>query len=379
AAELPQALREALRQALRAEPLAIALVKRLCDCATTAPRGRPRRTLLALGSHAHRYVPALSERQHPVKPAHRPLRWLVGIDARDCGAGATSMAQWVARRAPSHEFIGVHVVEDSWRRHLARVAPNLASPGAARAVAAQLGKDPGLGALGSVDAVPAANVVEGLAMEAQQRDCDVLLVGRRAPGALGSWVRLGRVARQLLRRLPTPVVVVPPDLQAPPDAEPGPILVATDLTDTSAAAARFASLLAGGIGADVLLTHVTAVPDAIPRFVPGERWAAPMEEDRAKRTAALLRWRNAHQLSGSRTSVVDGSVGPRLLDVAAIAGASMIVVGSRRLSLNERIVQSSVGSELSANAGVPVAVVPPEWSAHAGRAPPPTEQTTIQP
>lgn len=38
AADLSAALRDALRQVLRAEPLAVALVKRLCDCATSSPR-----------------------------------------------------------------------------------------------------------------------------------------------------------------------------------------------------------------------------------------------------------------------------------------------------------------------------------------------------
>ena len=52
------------------------------------------------------------------------------------------------------------------------------------------------------------------------------------------------------------------------------------------------------------------------------------------------------------------SSGPELLAVANEERASMIVCGSRRLSLAERIFSSSVGTELAAAAPIPVAIIP---------------------
>ena len=57
--------------------------------------------------------------------------------------------------------------------------------------------------------------------------------------------------------------------------------------------------------------------------------------------------------------VVDGPIVRALWTAAVKERACMLVCGSRRLSLLERIFTSSVGSELAATSPLPVAIVPP--------------------
>ena len=80
-----------------------------------------------------------------------------------------------------------------------------------------------------------------------------LVIGRAAERGSRAVVRLGRVARRVLRRLPCPVVVVPPDLSAVAD---GPILLATDLDVASASAVTFARDLAARHGRELKVVHV---------------------------------------------------------------------------------------------------------------------------
>src|SRR5690606_31904612 len=68
------------------------------------------------------------------------------------------------------------------------------------------------------------------------------------------WVRLGRVARKMLRRLPVPVVVVPPDLEKDAIGD-GPVLCTIDTDAHSLAAVRFARELARAVGRELELAH----------------------------------------------------------------------------------------------------------------------------
>ena len=69
-----------------------------------------------------------------------------------------------------------------------------------------------------------------------------------------------------------------------------------------------------------------------------------------------------HGIEG-RSSVVSGAPASKLIEVAKVSGACMIVVGSRGLKAVERMFISSVGSEIASSAPVPVAVVPSVVSA----------------
>ena len=68
--------------------------------------------------------------------------------------------------------------------------------------------------------------------------------------------------------------------------------------------------------------------------------------------------------NGRASLTVRAEVGPTLhtlLEVAEDVHAAVVVCGSRRLTLAERIFSASVGSELASFAEIPVAVVPPDF------------------
>ncbi|NJK31386.1 MAG: universal stress protein, partial [Deltaproteobacteria bacterium] len=83
--------------------------------------------------------------------------------------------------------------------------------------------------------LPRPDLLERAAM----LELDALLVGRRARRDEDPIVRLGEVTRRVVRKLPAPVIVVPPDFgdDARDLLGSGPIILATDLSDHCIAAA----------------------------------------------------------------------------------------------------------------------------------------------
>ena len=286
------------------------------------------------------------------------MQWMVGIDPWDLSTGAVAFARWLSKRAATERFVAGHVIAFDMSELFAKVDPSskvgeippyvdrLLDPLRADRVFAEVGM------------IIAASAEDGLQMAANERGCDGFVIGRRNPKEGKHLVRLGGVARRLLRALPGPVVVVPPDETEFSD---GPVLVATDLGPASEGALRFGVAMARMFGLDLLVTTV-AIPPALSLYMPGEDWTPVLEANVRMRQKELEAWIAKHELGPIRHSVIEGAVGPRLRDVAHTAGASMIVAGSRRLSTADRIFVSSVGSELAASAPIPVAVVPPEWS-----------------
>lgn len=288
------------------------------------------------------------------------MRWLVGIDLRNLGAGAVEYARWLHARDASETFIGAHVVDFELRELFARVEPAPPDEKIPPFVDELLDPVRDDAAFTEVGSIPASAAEDGLTEAARVHRCDAMLIGRRKPMHESSMVRLGRVARRLLRTLPRPVVVVPPDAKVA-DFSDGPVLVATQLGASSEGAARFGAKLAESVDLDMLVTAVASVPDELSLLAGPDRARAIASDSVNATRTRLGDWVEAQSLADVRTSVVEGHVGPALLEVAKVSGASMIVVGSRGLSTFDRLMLSSVGSELAASAPVPVAVVPPRW------------------
>jgi nucleotide-binding universal stress UspA family protein len=286
------------------------------------------------------------------------MHWMVGIDPWNLSAGAVAWARFVAKRAPRERFVGAHVLAFDLSELFAKVDPKAKAgdvPPYVERLLDPLRDDP---TFSEVGIVVSSTAEDGLQAAAADRGCEALVIGRRKPTEGKAVVRLGGVARKLLRALPNPVVVVPPDESEFSD---GPVLVATSLTHASEGATRFGAAMARLLGLDLLVTTV-AVPPAIALYMPGEDWSPVVEENVRTAQRKLGDWTTQYDLGEARRSVVEGAVAPRLREVAQTAGASMLVVGSRRLSTIDRIFASSVGSELAASAPMPVAVVPPEWN-----------------
>ncbi|MCA9694402.1 MAG: universal stress protein, partial [Myxococcales bacterium] len=195
---------------------------------------------------------------------------------------------------------------------------------------------------------------------AQARPGVGLILGRRAPTAGGRVVRLGRVARRLLRALPGPVVIVPPDLD-PATLGDGPVIATTDARDDSLPACRFAVALARALGRSALLVHVVPTPDVWIHeavMLPPEQVFGRLQ---AEGEAVLARWAQRHELDALERFVDVGGVVHGVEAIAQARNAPLIVCGSRQLGAIPRFFAGSVASELAASSRLPVAVIPHDY------------------
>lgn len=283
------------------------------------------------------------------------MRWIVGLDLRPRSQGAIKTARWLTahgRPGVRHRCYGVHVVPQAPRvsvrddelDELCEAARSQAQATIAEAGAAE--------AFTRVDAVP-GTPRETLTAAATFYDVDGLVIGRHGAREGGSLVRLGTVARQLVRALPAAVMVVPPDWD--PAAQPrGPVLVATDLADDAAAAGRFGLRLAQELAVDLLLVHVLETAQLAAHL--GAAPSSPIVQD----PAAFERWVESYGLGGARTETTTGDPIERIVELSRAHDASLVVCGSHRLSLTDRVFQASTGTTVAAYADRPVVVVPPE-------------------
>jgi nucleotide-binding universal stress UspA family protein len=287
------------------------------------------------------------------------MRWLVGIDLHARSHGAVSTAAWLRahlRVDPSQappEFVGVHVVDERFRES-AKVMGALRRAGEeALARAAALGGDAEL--FRSLEVVMAPSAEDGLQQAAAEFGADAMILGRIAPRGGHELVRLGSVARRMLRRLPVPILIVPPDLERAAIAA-GPVLLATDLAPDAAVAAGVAFRLARELGRPIVASHVDSLPDTNQSLL-DEIWVQPPVTLRRTR-ADVEQWCAAQGIVPAQTLLSHGAVVDDLLEHARRVDACMIVCGSRRLAMLDRVFTSSVGTDLSRVTDRPVLLVP---------------------
>lgn len=293
-------------------------------------------------------------------------RWVVGMDLSKRSHGALRFARWLHERSALDERLcGVHVMrvysgvrdQPGMGRALDRMR------GCTRASAAKLQV---ASVFDGFEVIPGDPAEQELARIATMHDFFGIILGRAAPGSGWSLVSLGRVTRRLLRRVPRPLVVVPPDLD-PRTLGRGPIVVGVVPEHHALAAARLGARLSEQLGLGLVLVHVVDEPTIQPVLAPTPELMCtpppprPSPKQKRQRDEAKLRtWLEDRELDQLDLRVERGRGGQRLLDVATAMNASAIVCGSRRLSLLDRILGSSTGSTLAARADRPVIVVPPE-------------------
>jgi nucleotide-binding universal stress UspA family protein len=283
------------------------------------------------------------------------VRWIVGLDLRPRSQGAIRTTRWLAaHRRPDvrHRFFGVHVVPQAPRVSLRDDEIDERCEAARAQAEATVAEAGAASAFARIDAVPGVPR-KALASAASFYDADGLIIGRHGPRDGGTLIRLGTVARQLVRALPAAVMVVPPDHD--PTALPeGPVLVATDLAADAAAAGRFGLHLAQELGVDLLLVHVLETGQLATHL--GAAPQSPLVQD----PEAFERWVATYGLGGARTETAVGDPIERVLELAQAHDASLIVCGSHRLTLAARVFPASTGTTIAAYADRPVIVVPPE-------------------
>lgn len=279
-------------------------------------------------------------------------KWIIGLDLGRTGNGALEFAKWFAGAGGA---VGVHVLEEEHLRYVLRTHHlDEVTQGAEAALRARIA------AAGAASTVSALRVVQAVqaddALEAERSAAGAagVILGRAAETGGLHVVRLGRVVRRILRALPSPVVVVPPDFAAPGD---GPVIAMTNLHEDAAAGCRFAADAARRLGRRWLALHVSRGLDA--EYLPGDTQARARGEHRAAARAALDAWLREHGLQPDGVVAEEGSAIVKACEVAVRERAPLVVTGSRRLSTAERAIQASFGSALAAAAPVPVAVVPP--------------------
>ena len=295
------------------------------------------------------------------------MRWIVGLDLRPESQGAIHFGVWLSQQMheqPQQSLIGVHVVEQEstfpiLRYHADEEVQAGALKAAQSAVEAAMAKD----WIGEPHIVLGDTAEQRLAAVLPLYHADGLILGRQAKAGQDRFVRLGRVARRMIRRLPAPVFVVPPDMLAGEVGE-GPVIVATDLREHSTAAARFGRAVASRISRQLLLAHVVPIPDdvGVVAYVPHFSWEKVRQAWHNEAVERLVVWANEHEIDAERRVVEAGLTVARLVDLAEREKASMIVCGSRTLNAVERVFSSSVATELAAAARVPVCVVPSTWA-----------------
>jgi nucleotide-binding universal stress UspA family protein len=263
------------------------------------------------------------------------------------------MSGWLrAHSAAAPEIVGLHVLEQHVRSSVRDDVIDALVGAADAALRRVAGSLPG-GAPLSAARVVVADVAED-ALASVAASVDALIVGRIAPREGMSLVRLGRVARHLLRRVPVPVMVVPPDLRQSAIGS-GPIVLATDLGAHSVAAGLLARRLANEIGRPLVIAHVVSDVQPHVLFGPSIR-PQPTGADLA--AADIEAWIAANDLAPATAQLVEGDTVERLMELARKHEAPFVVCGSRRLSMVERIFSSSVGMELARHADRGVLVVP---------------------
>ena len=286
------------------------------------------------------------------------MKIVLGMDLRSASSGALRFARWLIDTGVSRreDVLAVHVIEMDHLLGAVRpfgpgTLPERLLPGMRQKL-----DEAGLDVRAEV--VEADNAEHALVEAAQRHAAEMLVVGRR--GSPSSFVRLGRVARRLLRELPTSIAIVPPEIRATPGAGlgPGPVLLASDLGSTSSPAAAFAQRLGETSGAGLSAVHV--VPTQHTPHTAYERVGLePIPDDELveTRTRAFAAWREQQGLQEAEAIVERGELVESLVAVAAHTGAPMLVCGSRRLPVGKRMFVSSVSSTLSGLAQCPVITV----------------------
>jgi nucleotide-binding universal stress UspA family protein len=192
---------------------------------------------------------------------------------------------------------------------------------------------------------------------------DLVVMGTHGLGGIRKWL-LGSTTERVLRRTRTPVLAVPAITGefAPPNVPgaqlSGSILTATDLSEASAHAMRWAARFAMAYDVPILIVHVVAPVVVAPQW---RRYV--QESDDARVGAARVRLEELAQqiCSGPCESIVSlGRPDDAIASIAEERRAGLIVMGlgGGQGFLAHR--PGSIAYRVLGVARVPVVVVPPE-------------------
>jgi nucleotide-binding universal stress UspA family protein len=148
-----------------------------------------------------------------------------------------------------------------------------------------------------------------------------------------------------------------------------PVLAAIDLSAHSQAVLEFAADIAHWVRAPLKILHVIHEPASAPGFYrrDGESTMHLPLSDLARRmlmeTLDQAREKHPHReaLRTAHTLLVEGLPAPRILEMAELERAAMIVMSSHGRTRLSRLVLGSVAEEVSRRSQVPVTIVKSSW------------------
>lgn len=290
--------------------------------------------------------------------------WMIGLSEHADCRGALQVAKWLGAHRDAWGVRGVNVVVDEDDD----VPPGHPSLRALESIAELVTKAGAAPSLEGIGFVAAASAEDGLREVAHADGIHGLVIGRSTRADEPAVIRLGRIARRLLRDCDAPLVIAGPEVDASV-LESGPVLVGVGLTDHCAHATEWARWLASALGRPLQAVHVVPVP-SVPGVDAGARSVVDHRVVEALETGEedLRAWQADHGLEDVEAVAILGvSPARRLLAHALAVDACTIVCGARQLGLAERLVTNSVSTELARESRWPVAVVPPPPEEPRGR------------
>lgn len=220
------------------------------------------------------------------------------------------------------------------------------------------------GAINANFDVRVGNPADVIIETAVRERTDLIVMGTHGLGGVRKWL-LGSTTERVLRRTHTPVLAIPPtvsdpvSLNAAASGTRGPVLAATDFSDTSARALRWAADLAHEISSPLLLVHVVE-PIAV-----APQWQPYIEDaDQARVADARTQLdKLTKQFAGSvewESLVERGRPADSIALIADQRRAGVIVMGlaSSQGPLGSR--PGSIAYRVLCLAKAPVLVVPPQ-------------------
>jgi nucleotide-binding universal stress UspA family protein len=309
-------------------------------------------------------------------------RWVIGVDVGPRSRGALHFSRWFAEAMGvrwSDAFVAVHVLDDEHLRAVLRGHHlDEAVERERAAIAEQLAEVvPGAGGR-SLELVRALTVDEGLERARARHGATGVVVSRMAPRESHRMFRLGGVARRLLGRLASPVLVVPPDLTVGAVGG-GPIVAASSLAADSIEACRLARALADDARRDLTLVHVVAErSDGAAPYDAARPRVGGATADEAER--ALARWGTEHGVWPELAAVVVGEFPAAAVAFSEARGAPLVAVGAVPAPGVRGAIAPKLWRWLAAHARAPVLVVPAEPAALPARLEPgPDDDVVVVP
>jgi nucleotide-binding universal stress UspA family protein len=197
--------------------------------------------------------------------------------------------------------------------------------------------------------------------EVRAKDVDFVIMTTHGRSAAGRWL-YGSVADEVIRRVPVPVMLVPPDSAAVwPETRPPRILVPLDGSPFSECVLPPVSTLGAEMNAELVLMRVLEWPPLVAAADIDVQLYPTLEEQLDEFESYLET--HAEQVSGAlptvRTCVKRGRPGLAIADAAREEKADLIAMATHGRSGLMRMLLGSVATSTLRHARVPVLFVRP--------------------